>query len=142
MSKTILYNSKKSVSNADWKIIVLDDLTRRFVDYLSQKYNLPNFISPYLLFKEINLDDFDNFFTPKLKNLLPEPFLFKDLEKGVKRLVDEVVNSRPVGIFGDYDVDGATSAAMISSYLEQCGSKTFIAGLFTDGSVNLFRINS
>ena len=126
MSKTILYNSKKSVSNADWKIIVLDDLTRRFVDYLSQKYNLPNFISPYLLFKEINLDDFDNFFTPKLKNLLPEPFLFKDLEKGVKRLVDEVVNSRPVGIFGDYDVDGATSAAMISSYLEQCGCKTFI----------------
>ena len=126
MSKTILYNSKKSVSNADWKIIVLDDLTRRFVDYLSQKYNLPNFISPYLMFKEINLDDFDNFFTPKLKNLLPEPFLFKDLEKGVKRLVDEVVNSRPVGIFGDYDVDGATSAAMISSYLEQCGCKTFI----------------
>ena len=126
MSKTILYNSKKSVSNADWKIIVLDDFTRRFVDYLSQKYNLPNFISPYLLFKGINLDDFDNFFTPKLKNLLPEPFLFKDLEKGVKRLVDEVVNSRPVGIFGDYDVDGATSAAMISSYLEQCGCKTFI----------------
>ena len=41
-------------------------------------------------------------------------------------MVDEVVNSRPVGIFGDYDVDGATSAAMISSYLEQCGCKTFI----------------
>ena len=74
MSKTILYNSKKSVSNADWKIIVLDDFTRRFVDYLSQKYNLPNFISPYLLFKEINLDDFDNFFTPKLKNPLTTCF--------------------------------------------------------------------
>ena len=44
----------------------------------------------------------------------------------MKRLADEVENFRPIGIFGDYDVDGATSAAMISSYLEYCGLKTFI----------------
>ena len=65
-------------------------------------------------------------FSPKLKNLLPEPFLFKDLEKGVNRLADEIINNRPIGIFGDYDVDGATSAAMISSYLDKCGCQSFI----------------
>ena len=126
MTKTLLYNSNPSVNNADWHLIVSNDFTKRSMDYLYQKYNLPNFITPYLLYKGINLDDFDNFFTPKLKNLLPEPFKFKDLEKGVKRLASEVIASRPIGIFGDYDVDGATSAAIISKYLDQCGCKTFI----------------
>ena len=126
MPRTKLFNIKPSFNNADWNLIHSDEFTKRFSDYLHQRYQIPEFISPYLMFKGINLSDFENFFSPKLKNLLPEPFLFKDLEKGVKRLADEIINSRPVGIFGDYDVDGATSAAMISSFLEQCGCKTFI----------------
>ena len=126
MTKTLLYNSNPSVNNADWQLIVSNDFVKRSVDYLYQKYKLPSFITPYLLYKGINLDDFDNFFIPKLKNLLPEPFKFKDLEKGVKRLASEVIASRPIGIFGDYDVDGATSAAIISKYLEKCDCKTFI----------------
>ena len=126
MTKTLLYNSNPSVNNADWHLIISNDFTKRSVDYLYQKYKLPSFITPYLMYKGINLDEFDNFFAPKLKNLLPEPFKFKDLEKGVKRLASEVIASRPIGIFGDYDVDGATSAAIISKYLEQCGCKTFI----------------
>ena len=126
LSKIKSFQKNLSVTSAEWNIVALDSFTQRFSDYLYQKYKLPNIISPYLSFKGINLDQFENFFSPKLKNLLPEPFLFKDLEKGVKRLADEVENFRPIGIFGDYDVDGATSAAMISSYLEYCGLKTFI----------------
>ena len=126
MSKTRIFNESPSVSDADWYLIDTDDFTKRFSDYLFQKYNLPYFISPYLMSKGVELNDFDNFLSPKLKNLLPEPFLFKDLEKGVNRLADEIINNRPIGIFGDYDVDGATSAAMISSYLDKCGCQSFI----------------
>ena len=126
LSKIKLFQKNLSLTGAEWNVVALDSFTQRFSDYLYQKYELPNIISPYLSFKGINLDQFENFFSPKLKNLLPEPFLFKDLEKGVKRLADEVENFRPIGIFGDYDVDGATSAAMIASYLEYCGLKTFI----------------
>ena len=125
-SKTKLFSSKSSITKADWNLLLTDDSMIRSVDYLYQKYEIPTFISPYLLFKGINLDQIEDFISPKLKNLLPEPFLFKDLEKGVTRLAVEVENSRPIGIFGDYDVDGATSAAMISSYLEYCGCNTFI----------------
>ena len=68
MSKTILYNSKKSVSNANWKIIVLDDFTRRFVDYLSQKYNLPNYKNGFFIDKN-NLSSLTlPSFTKKLLN--------------------------------------------------------------------------
>ncbi len=126
LSKIKLFRDILSFTNAQWNIISIDSFTQRYTDYLNQKYNVPNVIAPYLLYKGINLDKFDDFYSPKLKNLLPEPFLFKDLEKGVKRLADEIEQNRPVGIFGDYDVDGATSAAMISSYLEYCGLKTFI----------------
>ena len=126
MSRTVIFNKSPSISNADWHLIVSDDFTKRFSDYLFQKHDVPQFISPYLMFKGIDINNFDNFFKPKLKNLLPEPYLFKDLEKGVKRLADEIIKSRPIGIFGDYDVDGATSAAMISSYLEDCGCQTYI----------------
>jgi len=126
LSKTQIFNKSPSVTDADWYLIDNDDFTKRFSDYLFQKYNLPHFISPYLMSKGLELNDFDSFFSPKLKNLLPEPFLFKDLEKGVNRLADEIINNRPIGIFGDYDVDGATSAAMISSYLDKCGCQSFI----------------
>jgi len=121
-----LYNAKSSIMDAYWHLLTLDNETQRLVDYLHQKYNLPNYISPYLSYKGMTFDNFDNFLSPKLKNLLPDPFVFKDLEKGVNRLAEEVLNSRPIGIFGDYDVDGATSAALIANYLEYCGCKSFI----------------
>jgi single-stranded-DNA-specific exonuclease len=125
-SKIKLFKEKVSVADAQWSLLTFDDNSQRFADYLYQNYEIPNILVPYLSFNGITIEKFDDYFSPKLKNLLPEPFLFKDLEKGVKRLADEVVNGRPIGIFGDYDVDGATSAAIISSYLEYCGLTTFI----------------
>ena len=123
---TKLYNSKSSLLDADWYLLTLDNETHRLVDYLYQKYKIPNYISPHLSFKGMNFENIDDFLFPKLKNLLPDPFVFQDLEKGVNRLAEEVLHSRPIGIFGDYDVDGATSAALIANYLEYCGCKTFI----------------
>ena len=126
LDNTTLYNAKSSIMDSHWHLLTLDNETQRLADYLNQKYKLPNYISSYLSFKGMNFDNFDDFLSPKLKNLLPDPFVFKDLEKGVNRLLEEVLNSRPIGIFGDYDVDGATSAALIANYLEYCGCKSFI----------------
>ena len=59
-----------------------------------------------------------------IKELIPhrDPFLFVDMEKTVIRLADEIENKRPIGIFGDYDVDGATSAAMLYLFFKYCFS--------------------
>ena len=59
MTKTLLYNSNPSVNNADWHLIASNDFTKRSVDYLHQKYKLPSFITPYLMYKGINLNEFD-----------------------------------------------------------------------------------
>ena len=53
------------------------------------------------------------FLNSKIKDQLPDPNIFKDMDKTVKRLADEIENKTPIGIFGDYDVDGATSAALL-----------------------------
>ena len=49
---------------------------------------------------------------PRLRDLLPNPSHFKDLDKAADRLADCVEDGTPIGIFGDYDVDGAAAALL------------------------------
>jgi single-stranded-DNA-specific exonuclease len=57
-----------------------------------------------------------NFFRPDLKDL-HDPFLMKDMEKAVARIEEAILNQENILVFGDYDVDGTTSVALVSSYL-------------------------
>ena len=79
-SKIKLFKEKVSVADAEWSLLTFDDNSQRFADYLYQKYEIPNILVPYLSFNGITIEKFDDYFSPKLKKLLPEPFLFKDLE--------------------------------------------------------------
>lgn len=62
-------------------------------------------------------DAIENFLKPKLKNLLPDPFALKDVDKGVDAVILAIESSHTIGIFGDYDVDGATSTALLKNYM-------------------------
>ena len=53
---------------------------------------------------------------PRIRDFLPDPSCFQDMDKGAKRLADAVQQSETIAIFGDYDVDGATSAALVVSH--------------------------
>ena len=70
-----------------------------------------------LLQREIEtFEDAKNFFRPDLKDL-HDPFLMKDMEKAVARIEEAILNQENILVFGDYDVDGTTSVALLSSYL-------------------------
>lgn len=74
----------------------------------------------------IGLDDVDSFLDPRLRNLLPDPFVLKDMEKACIRLADAAMKGEVVAIAGDYDdVDGASSSALLK-LLDEVGGKTFI----------------
>ncbi|HEV2594462.1 MAG TPA: single-stranded-DNA-specific exonuclease RecJ [Sphingomicrobium sp.] len=60
---------------------------------------------------------------PKIRDFLPDPSCFKDMDKGARRLADAIEGSETIAIFGDYDVDGATSAALLVLLLRQLGSE-------------------
>jgi single-stranded-DNA-specific exonuclease len=63
---------------------------------------------------------------PSLRDLMPDPFCLRDMEAATDRVREAVVRGERVAIFGDYDVDGACSAALLSEYLNACGLETIV----------------
>ena len=63
---------------------------------------------------------------PSLRDLMPDPFCLRDMEAATERLRQAVTRGERVAIFGDYDVDGACSAALLSEYLNACGCETIV----------------
>jgi single-stranded-DNA-specific exonuclease len=63
---------------------------------------------------------------PKIRDFLPDPSCFNDMDKGAKRLADAVQRSEAIAIFGDYDVDGATSAALLVLLLRRLGVEPIV----------------
>jgi single-stranded-DNA-specific exonuclease len=63
---------------------------------------------------------------PRIRDFLPDPSCFKDMEKGAKRLADAIQQGETIAIFGDYDVDGATSAALLVLLLRQLGAEPMV----------------
>ena len=57
-----------------------------------------------------------SFEKPSIKNLLPNPLQLKDMDKAINRSFLSIKNNEMIGIFGDYDVDGATSTALLTRY--------------------------
>jgi single-stranded-DNA-specific exonuclease len=67
-------------------------------------------------------DDFDRLKAPTLRDWLPDPAVFIDMERAATRLADAIAANQSIVIFGDYDVDGATSAAVLIRYLRAVGA--------------------
>ena len=68
-----------------------------------------------------DLDDVQDFLHPKLKNLLPDPFLLLGMQDAITRIAKAIKKNEKVVIYGDYDVDGATSCALFKNYFSQIG---------------------
>ncbi|MGT2515525.1 single-stranded-DNA-specific exonuclease RecJ [Sphingomonas panni] len=58
---------------------------------------------------------------PSIREFMPDPSIFRDMDRAAERLADAVLAQEPVAIFGDYDVDGATSAALLVRLLRDLG---------------------
>ena len=74
----------------------------------------------------VALEDVERYLDPTLRELMPDPFTLRDMEPAAARLVRAVQRGETVAIFGDYDVDGATSAALLAQYLNDCGCQTIV----------------
>jgi single-stranded-DNA-specific exonuclease len=83
----------------------------------------------------LNIETAQHYVEPKIRDLLPNPSRFQDLDKAAFRLADAVVAETPIGIFGDYDVDGAAAAALLISVMRDLGIEcdVHIPDRFTEG---------
>ncbi len=69
-----------------------------------------------------NPDDFARLKAPTLRDWLPDPAIFQDMERAATRIADAVAANETIIVYGDYDVDGATSAAILIRYLRMLGA--------------------
>ncbi|HEY0266546.1 MAG TPA: single-stranded-DNA-specific exonuclease RecJ [Rhizomicrobium sp.] len=92
-------------------------------------------LSRLLALRGITLADAADYLTPKLKKLLPEPNSLKDMEAAVARVAAALTGGQPIAVFGDYDVDGSTSAALLSDFLSALGAvpRIYIPDRMTEG---------
>ncbi len=88
---------------------------------LAQRYNVPELIGQILDIRGFTLHNAANFLEPKLRDLMPDPFHLKDMDKAVDRLSAAIKNNESIVVFGDYDVDGATSTALLKRYFSMLG---------------------
>ena len=89
------------------------------VKIMADSLNINTFLSRILVQRDINsFDKAKQFFRPQLADL-HDPFLMKDMDKAIERLNKAIGNKENILIYGDYDVDGTTSVALIYNYLSK-----------------------
>ena len=88
---------------------------------LARAANISPTLAGILAARNIGTDEASSYLNPLLKTLLPEPFLLKDMEKAVARAFRAIRDGERIAIFGDYDVDGSCSAALLHEFLDGIG---------------------
>ena len=102
---------------------------------ISQRYGLPELLGRVLAGRAVGLDEVPNVLDPSIKALMPDPSTLRDMDKAAARLADAVANKEQVAIFGDYDVDGACSSALLKRFLTAHGveARIYIPDRMTEG---------
>jgi len=83
-------------------------------------------VDELLLARGVARDDLARHRDPRIRDFLPDPSCFQDMDKGAKRLADAVQTGESIAVFGDYDVDGATSAALLVLLLRRLGANPMV----------------
>ncbi len=89
---------------------------------LAQRLGLPEIVGRLLAAREVSADNAERFLAPTLRDSLPDPSRFKDMDKAVARLVEAIRRGETIAVFGDYDVDGATSSALLRRFFAAIGA--------------------
>jgi len=88
---------------------------------ISQQHGLPELLGRVLAARGIAIDEVPSVLEPTIRALMPDPSTLNDMDKAARRLADAIVNRERVAVFGDYDVDGACSAALMRRFLNAHG---------------------
>jgi single-stranded-DNA-specific exonuclease len=89
---------------------------------IAQTHGVPDMLARVLAGRGVGVHDAEGFLSPRLRDLMPDPDQLTGMEAAAARLADAVERRETVAIFGDYDVDGACSSALLAEYLRACGT--------------------
>ena len=108
----------RSAAGQVWKFRPSDD---RLVLAMCQRHTIPDILARVLVARGVALEEVPAYLEPRLRDLLPDPSCLTDMDKAAERLALAVEHDENIAVFGDYDVDGATSSAVLSRYFAALG---------------------
>ncbi len=112
----VALNIERSVSGQPWR-------WRREPD---PTLAMDALVDELLLARGVVREDLGRHREPRIRDFLPDPSCFQDMDKGARRLADAIQKGERIAIFGDYDVDGATSAALLTLLLRRLGAEPIV----------------
>jgi len=114
---------KISVNGKIWQQRLVNEYD---VLQIAREAGISDFLAKILSYRIKNLNEAVDFLSPKLKNLLPDPFHLLDMQKAVTRTISAILNKQKICIFADYDVDGATSSSLLKNIFRDLGQEADI----------------
>ncbi len=88
---------------------------------IAQSHGVPDIVTRVLAGRGVTPEETERFLDPTIKDLLPDPASLTDMERAAQRIATAIRNRERVAIFGDYDVDGASSSALLKRFLDFYG---------------------
>ena len=107
--------NSNSVSGKNW---IPKESNSEDISFFKTNYFIDEIVAKLLSIRKIKKEEVKFFLEPSIKSILPNPFILKDMDKAIDRTLQAIVEKEKVGIFGDYDVDGATSTAILGQYFK------------------------
>lgn len=131
---------KKSVKGFYW---LLNKVEQEKVNQFIQKLDISEIMARLLVGRDVSLENALQFLSPTLRDSMPDPFHLLDMDKGAQIIADAIINNQKIVVFGDYDVDGATSSALLKRFFTLLGMEVsiYIPDRISEGygpSVNAF----
>src|SRR5262245_10509605 len=113
----------------------LDAAAAKTAVAISQRHGLPEMLGRVLASRGVGIDQVTTALDPTVRALMPDPSTVRDMDKAAVRLAQAIAAGEPIAVFGDYDVDGACSAALVQRFLVAHGhqARIYIPDRMTEG---------
>src|SRR4051812_47852971 len=122
---TAFLGVQRSVCGRIWRAR-LDARGEARATAMTQRHGVSELLARILAGRDVEVDAVQEFLDPTVRRLMPDPDTLTDMPKAAARIADAIERREMIAIFGDYDVDGATSAAVLAKFLRHCGLEPLI----------------
>lgn len=120
MTERLFLGVKNSATGQKW-VDRLGPRESNIALAIAQQHGIADLVARVLAGREVSVEGAAEFIDPTLRQLMPDPITLTDMEKAANRIADAVERREKVAIFGDYDVDGASSSALMARFLKYYG---------------------
>ena len=125
-TRRLFLGVERSACGRAWRDRLDERDAARALAIAQRHQDVPELLARILAGRGVEVDEVASFLDPTVRALMPDPHTLAGMRGAATRLADAITRGETISILGDYDVDGATSAALLGRYLRHCGLRAII----------------